>query len=80
MVKYVSTYSKGKLKKKQKKKTRKNKGLIKRSNGCLYDAFFFMCDFLIFSIKAYVVGTYLNCMDKSMQFKWIPTTYAFIKK
>ena len=25
--------------------------------------------FLIFFIKAYVVGTHLNCIDKSMQFK-----------
>ena len=31
-------------------------------------------------IKAFVVGTHLNCIDKSMQFKWVPTTYAFIKK
>ena len=22
----------------------------------------------------------LNCIDKSMQFKWVPTTYAFVKK
>ena len=36
--------------------------------------------FLIFFIKAYVVGTHLNCIDKSMQFKGEPTTYAFIKK
>ena len=36
--------------------------------------------FLIFFIKAYVVGTHLNCIDKSLQFKWVPTTYAFIKK
>ena len=33
-----------------------------------------------FFIKAYVVGTHLNCIDLSMQFKWVPTTYAFIKK
>ena len=26
----------------------------------------------------YVVGTHLNCTDKSMHFKWVPTTYAFI--
>ena len=32
--------------------------------------------FLIFFTKAYVVGTYLNCIDKLMQFKWVPTTYA----
>ena len=34
---------------------------------------------LIFFIKPYVVGTHLNCINKSMQFKWVPTTYAFIK-
>ena len=26
----------------------------------------------------YIVGTHLNCTDKLMQFKWVPTTYAFI--
>ena len=31
-------------------------------------------------IKAYVVGTHLNCIDLSMQFKGVPTTYAFIKE
>ena len=31
-------------------------------------------------MKAYAVGTHLNCIDKLMQFKWVPTTYAFIKK
>ena len=36
--------------------------------------------FLYFFIKAYVVGTHLNCIDLSMQFKWVPTTYAFINK
>ena len=36
--------------------------------------------FLTFFIKAYVVRAHLNCIDKSMQFKWVPTTYAFIKK
>ena len=39
----------------------------------------FMRFFLIFFIKAYVVGTHLNCIDKSMQFKRVPTAYAFIK-
>ena len=24
------------------------------------------------------MGTHLNCIDKSMQFKWVPITYAFI--
>ena len=36
--------------------------------------------FVLFFIKAYVVGTHLNCIDLSVQFKWVPTTYAFIKK
>ena len=36
--------------------------------------------FVYFFIKAYVVGTYLNCINLSMQFKWVPTTYAFLKK
>ena len=36
--------------------------------------------FVYFFIKAYVVGTHLNCIDLSMQFKWVPTTYAFVKK
>ena len=30
-------------------------------------------------IKAYVVGTHLNC-HLSRQFKLVPTTYAFIKE
>ena len=36
--------------------------------------------FLFFFIKAYVVDTHLDCIDKSMQFKWVPTTDAFIKE
>ena len=24
--------------------------------------------------------THLNCINKSVQFKWVPTTYAFYKK
>ena len=36
---------------------------------------------LFFFFKAYVnVGTHLHFLDKSMQFKWVPKTYAFIKK
>ena len=35
--------------------------------------------FLIFFIIAYVVGSHLNGIDKLMQFKYVPTTYAFIK-
>ena len=30
-----------------------------------------------FFIKVYVVGSHLICIDLSMQFKWVPTTYAF---
>ena len=33
--------------------------------------------FVYFFIKAYVVGTHLNFIDLSMQFKWVPTTYVF---
>ena len=33
-----------------------------------------------FCIEIYVVGTHLNCIDLSMQFKWVPTIYDFIKK
>ena len=36
--------------------------------------------FVYFFIKAYVVGTHLNCINLPMQFKWVPTTYAFKKK
>ena len=40
----------------------------------------FLCFFLIFFIKAYVVDTHLNCIDKSMQFKWVPITYDCLYK
>ena len=46
----------------------------------LYAIFFFFFFIIIFFIKAYVVGTHLNCINKLMQFKWVPTTYASIKK
>ena len=36
--------------------------------------------FLIFFIKAYVAGTHLNCINKLIQFKWVPTIYAFINQ
>ena len=29
-------------------------------------------------MKAYVVGSHLNCIDKLVQFKWVPTTSAEI--
>ena len=44
--------------------------LVKDSSNDICE---FFCFFLIFYIKAYVVGTHLNCIDKSMQFKWVPT-------
>ena len=47
----------------------------KRSAKDLFDDVYVIF-FLIFFIKAFVVGTHLN----SMQFRWVPTTYAFIKK
>ena len=51
----------------------------KRSAKDLFDDVYAIF-FLIFFTKAYVVGTHLNCINKSMQFKWVPTLYAFIKK
>ena len=69
VVKYVSTYQKYTL------KTRSANDL---SNG-VYAMLLCVC-LRIFFKKAYVLGTHLNCIDKSMQFKSVPTTYAFIKK
>ena len=51
---------------------------VKDLSNAAYCVFFFF--FLIFFIKVYAVGTHLNCINKLMQFKWVPTTYAFIKK
>ena len=34
---------------------------------------------MIFFIEAYVVGTHLNCIDESMKYKWVPTTFRFKK-
>ena len=75
-VKYVPTYiyTKYTLKKKKKKDQQRNHQMM--IMGCFCVVFFL----LIFYIKGYVVGIQLNCMDKSMQFKWLPTTYAFIKQ
>ena len=39
-----------------------------------YTIFLYVCFYSLY--KAYVVGTHLNCIDKSVQFKWVPTTYA----
>ena len=59
-----------------KKKKKNAKDLSNNADAMFLYVFFF----LIFFIKAYVVGTHLNCIHKSMRFKWVPTTYAFIKK
>ena len=52
----------------------------KISKGLIFNDVYAIFCFMIFFIKAHVVGTHLNCIDKSMQFKWVPTTNAFIKK
>ena len=55
----------------------------KDSSNDAYAMFLYVCVFsfyLIFFIKAYVVGTHLNCIDKSMQFKWVPTTCFYKEK
>ena len=36
--------------------------------------------FSVFFIETYVVGTPLNCLDLSRQFKGVSTIYVFIKK
>ena len=57
---------------------------LKSVKDLLNDAYtMFLCFFfLIFFIKTYAVCTYLNSINKLMQFKWAPTTYryAFIEK
>ena len=59
------------------KDTLKNR---KISEGLINDVYaMFLWSFSDFLIEAYVVGTHLNCI-KLMQFKWVPTTSAFIKK
>ena len=77
VVKYVSTYTKGTLKKTS------AKDLPNDSYVMFLWVFFFCFIFYYYSdflYKAYIVGTHLNCINKLMQFKWVPTTYAFIKK
>ena len=67
--------------------------LYKRSAKDLFADVYAMFFFLIFFKKniccwnsfelpqqEYVVDTYLNCLNLSRQFKWVPTTYDFIKK
>ena len=46
--------------------------------GCIQ---WYLCNILLFFFKkTYVVGTHLNCLNLLRQFKWVPTTYVFIKK
>ena len=61
VVKYMYSYTKGTL---------KQRSVKDLSNDVLFSFF------LIFFIKAYVVGTNLNCINKSMQFKWVPQHMA----
>ena len=70
VVKYEPTYIKGTLKKKDSKR------LVKWCLCNVYVVFFFS-DFLYKSICS---GTRLNCINLSMQFKWVSTAYALIKK
>ena len=67
MVKYVSTYSKGTLINKKDQRRTYQMMLMR----CFYVAFFVLFIFIFFR-EAYVVITHLNCIDKSMQFKWVP--------
>ena len=54
--------------------------LKKRSGKDLLNDVYAM--FLCFSdfIKVYVVGTHLNCINKLMQFKWVPSTPLLYKE
>ena len=66
LVKYVSAYLGYTLKK-------------KRSAKDLFDEVYaiFFSDFLY---NSYVVGTHSNFSSKSMQFKWVHSTYDFLRK
>ena len=64
MVKYVPIYTKD-IKKDQ-----------RRTSNDAY-AMFLCVFFYIFFIKAYVFGTHFNCIEKSMQFKWVPKTFLY---
>ena len=68
-------YTKGSFKKKN-----ISEGLIK---WCLCDILVLLLFFFWFSYKSICCGysfELYRLFDKSMQFKWVPTTYAFIKK
>ena len=73
VVKYVSTYITCALKKGNKMQSAYQIMLMR----CFSMFRFF---FLTFFLKAYVVGTHLNCIDLLMQFKLVPETCAFIQK
>ena len=38
------------------------------------------CMFFLLFIKAYVVGIHLNCIDLSMQFKWVTHNICLYKE
>ena len=71
LVKYVSTYTKGTLKKKDQRRA-----YIMTLMQCLYVFFYFLYK----NIYIYVVGTHLNCINKLMLFKWVPETYTYYKE
>ena len=75
IVKYVPTFLPILRVHFKKKKKRSVKDLSNDAYAIFCGVFFFV----IFFIKAYVMGTHLICIDKSMQFKWVPTTFAFKK-
>ena len=57
-----------------KKRKRFAKDLTNDAYMMFVCVFFFLIP--IFSVKAYVVGSHMNCINKLMQFKWVPATYA----
>ena len=60
---------------------KKKKKDQQRTNLMIFKGFFFMFFFFLnLFLKAYVVGNHLNCIDKSMQFKWIPTPLCLYKE
>ena len=78
LVKYISIYTKDTLKKRSAKDLPNESYRMVLRGFVVF--FFCFCFFWFFFIKAYVVGTHLNYIHKSMQFKWVPTTYSFIKE
>ena len=93
MVKYASPFTKSTLKKKDQRKTYLMilyffSDFLYKSICCGYsfelhqqvDAIQMGIHNICLYKEAYVVGTHLKCIEKSMQFRWVPTTYAFVLK